>query len=347
MTCVLDHLAELTALRDHDQLDVTLATALTDLLRPMAVAVIRTVGEGVGQRWVVRAKIEAGDAVPTSDPVWIDTDSLPRLPEFPLRHAALAGRMVVSGPATDAPAGHSVTVFPLLCDQDALGVVELLTETAASPETRRLVASILSVFRNFQSLLAYSERDTLTGLLNRKTFDDSFFKVVHGAPACLESAAERRHQPGQDGGFWLAMLDLDHFKSVNDTYGHLIGDEVLLLMSRIMRSTLRSDDRLYRFGGEEFVIVMRCDADSNARMALERLRRAVEAYVFPRVGQVTLSIGFTRIRLGDTPATALERADLAVYDAKHEGRNRVCSHRDQAIVNLSKAAEHIGEIELF
>ena len=109
-------------------------------------------------------------------------------------------------------------------------------------------------------------------------------------------------------------------------FGHLIGDEVLLLLSRLMRTSFRFHDHLYRFGGEEFVVLMRCNGDEDAALALERLRANVERYVFPQVGQITISVGFTSLRPGDTPNDAFARADKAVYYAKQNGRNQVQHH---------------------
>jgi diguanylate cyclase (GGDEF)-like protein len=125
---------------------------------------------------------------------------------------------------------------------------------------------------------------------------------------------------------WLAVIDIDHFKRVNDVYGHLIGDEVLLLLSRLMRSSFRFHDHLYRFGGEEFVVLMRCDDAEAAAGVLERLRQAVAAYRFPQVERITVSVGFTALRAPDTPSAAFERADLALYHVKQNGRDGVAGH---------------------
>ncbi len=146
------------------------------------------------------------------------------------------------------------------------------------------------------------------------------------------------------GTAWLGVIDIDHFKRVNDTHGHLIGDEVLLLMSRLMRATFRFHDHLFRFGGEEFVVLMRCGSDADAAGAFERLRANVEAYLFPQVGRITVSVGFAALRPADTPSAAFERADKAVYWAKQNGRNRVAHHAE--LVALGLVAEDILGIPL-
>lgn len=109
---------------------------------------------------------------------------------------------------------------------------------------------------------------------------------------------------------------------MNDRFGHLFGDEVLLLVARIMRSVFRPHDVLFRFGGEEFVVLLAATNATVAQVAVERLRATVEAYAFPQVGQVTISAGFTCVSPDDSPIGAFERGDEALYLAKQQGRNR-------------------------
>jgi len=165
-------------------------------------------------------------------------------------------------------------------------------------------------------------------------------------PADAGHAGTQRRHHG-DGSCWLGVIDIDHFKRVNDNFGHLIGDEVLLLLSRLMRSSFRYHDRLYRFGGEEFVVLMRSASADAAMLAFERLRSNVERFAFPRVGHITVSVGFTEVRSADTPASAFERADQAVYHAKENGRNRIADHA--ALVAHGALVEDTpdGDVELF
>jgi diguanylate cyclase (GGDEF)-like protein len=342
MSKVVDHLAELTGFRDRDVLDTTLAGALRDLLEPERVAIHRCVGEEGSRRWLTRARLAADEAAATADPLWVEFDSLPRLADFPARVAAIDSHE----PVTVAGSPH-VTIFPLFTDRDVAGVVEIESIKPLDHEQQRLVVSILRIYRNFQSLLDYSERDTLTGLLNRKTFDEAFYKLSGQVSEDSNvPAGERRHKGGPLVHF-IGVLDIDHFKSVNDTYGHLIGDEVLLLLSRLMRSCFRYHDRLYRFGGEEFVVMMRCASDADAGRAFERLRTSVAGYQFPQVGRITVSVGYTELKPGDTPSSAFERADKAVYWAKTHGRNQVSSHAD--LVRRGELADDskVGDVELF
>lgn len=347
MSRVVEHLAELTGYRDRDVLDVSLVAALQDLLHPSSLAIYRNVGDHSGQqRWLTRARLGPGDTTPTADPLWSELASLPLLASHPDRHACLLRQETITVAAgDDRPA---MAYFALGGDREAVGVLEVATPTALGTAERKLVSSVLRIYRNFEGLLDYSERDTLTGLLNRKTFDESFLRIaVPDLPPADDSTGHEPRRPAATSTSWLGVIDIDHFKRVNDSYGHLIGDEVLLLLSRLMRSSFRFHDQLYRFGGEEFVVLMRCGSAADALLAMERLRGNVERYGFPRVGSITVSVGFTELRAGDTPSAAFERADRAVYYAKENGRNRVCHHA--ALVAQGQLADDTrdSDVELF
>lgn len=125
----------------------------------------------------------------------------------------------------------------------------------------------------------------------------------------------------------VLLIDIDLFKAVNDTHGHLVGDEVLQTVAQTMASLLRRSDSIYRYGGEEFVVVLRNTDVNGAAFIAERLRRAVECA--PVRGSdglipVTISTGIAKYEHGQSAVALLERADKALYQAKHNGRNRVC-----------------------
>jgi diguanylate cyclase (GGDEF)-like protein len=343
MTSAIDHLAALTAYRDRDQLDVTLAQSLMDLLQPLQVSIHKLVGEADDARWLLRASITTGDPVPRTDPAWLDVQQLPERASAPHRSEALdTGRLGLS-----LQLDHHVACFPVTVDDEANTVIEIHTAVPLPAQQQRMVTSILRIYRNFESLLNYSEHDTLTGLLNRKTFDSAFQRLAEPPPAVPLQASPERRTDGEPSRAWLGILDIDHFKRVNDRFGHLIGDEVLLLIARILRTTFRYRDQLFRFGGEEFVVLLYCHCEDDALAAFERLRRNVEAFDFPQVGHITVSIGMTEARASDTPVSAFERADRAVYFAKDEGRNRICSHQFLVDQGFILDDDKSGDVELF
>lgn len=205
---------------------------------------------------------------------------------------------------------------------------------------------IARVYGNHVRLLDYSELDSLTRLLNRKTFDETFDRLLvnSGADDLDEEQIERRNS--QNGPPWLGVIDIDHFKRVNDTFGHLFGDEVLLRVAELMRKTFRSGDRLFRFGGEEFVVILNAQDESQATRGFDRFREAVERHEFPQVGQVTCSVGITAISGIDVPTDVVGRADEALYFAKENGRNQVhCYENLLAQGAISKATANEPAVE--
>jgi len=190
------------------------------------------------------------------------------------------------------------------------------------------IACLARIYGSQIRLLDYSELDTLTRLLNRKTFDETFDRLLtshseHGADGAFR---DRRGHPEEGSPAWLCVVDVDHFKRVNDSFGHLFGDEVLLRMGELMRKTFRGGDRLFRFGGEEFVVILNAADEKLAAASFNRFRLSVENHEFPQVGQVTCSIGFTAVSEMDVPTDVVGRADEALYFAKEHGRNQVCCY---------------------
>lgn len=155
--------------------------------------------------------------------------------------------------------------------------------------------------------------DPLTGLPNRAAWNER-----------LDHEISQWQQNGNT--LLLAMLDLDHFKRINDNYGHLAGDKVLKIIANVLRKRLRGSDFIARFGGEEFVLLIPATALTTGVKLLETLRAAVEACPFHFKGQpvtITVSVGLTAFKAGEHSDVVLKRADQALYRAKHAGRNRV------------------------
>ena len=212
--------------------------------------------------------------------------------------------------------------------------------------TERLLVGMVRVYQNFMKLMSDSEKDTLTGLENRRKLE-SF--LAARLTARLHARRETdKSVVGPGNHEYLAVLDLDKFKRINDTYGHLIGDEVLLSFANILRSSLRDNDRSFRYGGEEFIVVLQDVTAEQAEAVLERLRCNVAQHSFPQVGQVTVSIGYTMLDRQDLPTQVIEEADKALYYAKEHGRNQIREYtalRDLGVVQDTHQNE--GSIELF
>jgi diguanylate cyclase (GGDEF)-like protein len=155
-----------------------------------------------------------------------------------------------------------------------------------------------------------SVTDKLTGLYNRRKLDE-----------VLEEELVRAQRYQVDVS--IIMLDIDHFKQVNDTHGHGVGDAVLVAMAKLLREQTRDADALGRLGGEEFLVVCPHSNAEGSLHAATKLREAIAGHHFPGVGQVTSSFGIASCRPDDTAVTILARADAALYRAKGAGRNRV------------------------
>ncbi len=137
-----------------------------------------------------------------------------------------------------------------------------------------IIQGMLGIYSNFSHVLLDSQTDQLTGLSNRKTFDEAIGKIYEIIyPEADIANDKRRHLSDKKVTYWLALIDIDYFKKVNDTYGHVYGDEVLVRMAQLMRGCFRENDLLFRFGGEEFVLVLESPDEESCRIAVERLRR--------------------------------------------------------------------------
>lgn len=209
------------------------------------------------------------------------------------------------------------------------------------PEMLYMVQAMSDVWNNQQLLLDRNERDVLTGLMNRHGFESKFrtiFGNSTGAPTALEKNASKS----------LALVDIDHFKEVNDTHGHLHGDEILVQLTQIMTRSFRHYDYLFRYGGEEFIVILNHVDMNETYGILNRFRQVVEDHTFSLVGKKTVSIGVTGIIPSELPTTILDRADKALYYAKQHGRNRVAVYEQLVATGELQAKKvEFGDVELF
>ncbi|MCR6672479.1 GGDEF domain-containing protein [Devosia ginsengisoli] len=205
----------------------------------------------------------------------------------------------------------------------------LLSETRRMQDTNRaleqkLEASrddIASLQRDLDDVRRESLLDPLTKIANRKSFDDGMEAAIaeaqeNGTPLCL------------------MIVDIDHFKNFNDTYGHQTGDQVLRLVAMTLKSNIKGKDLAARYGGEEFVAILPSTDIEGAVIVAENIRRAIQAKELlkrstnEKLGRITASFGVAAYEAGDTATMLIERADRCLYAAKHAGRNRVVSESE-------------------
>ncbi len=196
----------------------------------------------------------------------------------------------------------------LVRQNEALRAMNAELESVVAARTRELV-------EKNRMLEVLSVTDKLTSLYNRRKLDT----VVEE-----ELVRSRRYAVG----FAVVLLDVDHFKRINDTHGHLVGDSVLAAIAQLLREGTREADAVGRYGGEEFLMVCRHATRDAGHAMAEKIRACVERHEFPDVGPVTVSAGVSAYRHGDTLASLVGRADAALYRAKAAGRNRVEGDHD-------------------
>lgn len=213
----------------------------------------------------------------------------------------------------------------------------LLAETRRMQDTNRaleqkLEASredIASLQRDLDDVRRESLLDPLTKIANRKSFDEG-----------LRSAIAEARQTG--GPLCLILIDIDHFKTFNDTFGHQTGDQVLRLVAMTIKSNIKGRDLAARYGGEEFVAILPNTDLNGATIVAENVRQAIygkellKRSTNEKLGRITASFGIASFKSTDTAGSLIERADRCLYAAKHAGRNRVVT--EQTLAELSDPA---------
>lgn len=341
---VLQSIVTITSHRDRNLLDRALLGTLTELTRSTRITLYRILPTDQGEEAILVAE------------ACTHSDNASTLPEASVAFPSRANFIPVcnSGKECVQPIDENtfLSVYPIVCQRGVVGLLEMIS-VGHSDMQKLLISAFLKVYSNYLTILDESETDTLTGLLNRRTFDNNIEKIVADHPASDRTLAtsipQHLAQRAESGEFphWLAVIDIDHFKHVNDNFGHLYGDEVLLLLSRNMQRNFRQHDKLFRFGGEEFVVVLDRTSQKDAKTVLERFRKTIDDYQFPQVGKVTISIGFVRLDNTNVPSSIVGRADQALYYAKDHGRNQVCSYEDLVVEGKLVVEHYSNDIQLF
>ena len=237
-----------------------------------------------------------------------------------------AARQALDGDGPGPAVGASDVCFPMIVGRHPVGVLGVASEPAVTEHQRIVLAAAAALLAGalknaelFEVVHENSVRDSLTGCFNRQH-----------ALEVIDSELRRSRRSRLP--LALVMFDLDHFKDVNDHYGHLCGDAVLEAVGQRMKAVLRGSDLKCRWGGEEFLVLLPDTAPAGAERVAELLRRDLEEHpVRWLVGdiqvdiRITASFGLAAADPGETDATAIiARADAALYRAKSDGRNRVC-----------------------
>jgi diguanylate cyclase (GGDEF)-like protein len=352
---VLHHACIISAQRDRAEIEVAFTHAVHAILNATSAQLFRVfTPKGDCLAGLVAKSDHSGQYSLDDGLSWpANTASIEH---FPALHRSLSSGHTIVVPGGDS--GLHEQVFPIVREGNVFfGFMVVRQPVPLDARQQDLAQGLIQLFCNQLRLLDYSEVDTLTGLLNRKTFDESLLRILSSLQqndtstdldALPVAMPRRRHSEDAQHSHWLAVIDIDHFKGINDTFGHLIGDEVLLMIANMMKTSFRAHDKLFRFGGEEFVVVLKPTEARNALNIFDRFRRQVEVHEFPQIGHLTISTGFARISVNDLPSAIIDNADEALYWAKHHGRNQVFSY--EALVNeglLQRRTIESNSVELF
>lgn len=344
---ILQSVVEITKQRDLDSLEYSLIATMAELVPVTEMSVLKVINENKldklerTEHLIVMTEKQGNkdyDWASGSQIITVDHDV-----KKDLESTAIATHVTSKG--------LTHILAPIVIDGKVIGAINIKSNedvTGFLP----IIEGLIKVYNNYAIIFNESERDKLTGLYNRRTFDNKLKRLFQGKNSqrklYLESEkiSERRvHSP--DKFVWMVIFDIDHFKRVNDTYGHIFGDEVILTISQIAKKCFRSSDLKFRIGGEEFVIILEPATLEKAKDLLKNLRNTIADHKFSQVGTVTISIGFAKIAGKDYPPVILEFADKALYYAKEHGRN--CVYNYETLIEESKLAppKKAGGVDLF
>jgi diguanylate cyclase (GGDEF)-like protein len=317
---IIESIVSITEQQDQRSLDQGLMIALQEMLKPGCILMLEVFTDGQERYTVVH-----GDA------------PSPMPPE-------------VTRQARDVTMQQSVRVeargLSFLCARmdhasENTRRILIICEVGNDGAHQGMFMGMLRVYQNFIRLMREGQKDTLTGLQNRRTLEFELANILSG------HMNGRRAHDDSDKGTALAVLDLDKFKRINDTFGHLMGDEVLLVFSQLLRESLRPQDQAFRYGGEEFIVILNDISEEDSARVLERIRGNIEHHDFPQVGRVTVSVGYTRVGGQSLPAHIIEEADKALYYAKEHGRNQVRYFASLPAEAQVEPGREGGDIQLF
>ncbi len=343
---ILASVIEITGQRDLDSLEYSLVASLADMLSASSISIFKKHTENVTHSAdeVINLKITTNKHG-KQDFQWSESVRIVELDA--LSEQALVESKILS---QHSEKGYC-SVFPIFAENSTIGALRIDSEEDISDKTE-LVENIIKIYSNYLTILIESERDKLTGLYNRRTFDKKLGRLLQSQnrkkELYLATGGNRERREIKTGAHaWLVVMDLDNFKTINDTYGHVYGDEILLTLSQKMKEFFRNTDLLFRFGGDEFVIIMEPITFKNASHTLESFRKMIAEIKFPLIGKITISAGFAMISEKDYAPTILNHADKALYHAKKSGRNTVCNYEMLLEQGELSNRQSAGAIDLF
>lgn len=301
---LLESIVGITQQRSQDALITVLAQSLAEQMRPDELLLVSFLEQGYEVLWRTghpQAVLLGGAVLDHYQRALVEPVPSPLLEHW------------LEGNSAVFPIRHLGQISQALC----------ITTPRLSMNDLRLISSLMRIYQNFLDLLSAKEHDRLTGLYNRSLLDEQLAGSLLGTQRQKFSGNERRQK--HDRQHWLVLIDIDDFLRVNERYGHLYGDEVLILLANLMRSSFRKTDRLFRYGGDEFVVLLSQVAAESCIEVLQRFCDKVQEHPFPQGIHLSLSMGVAALAEQDLPSVVIDRADRALRWAKQRGGGRVAN----------------------
>jgi len=305
--CPLEAVIRLAEQRDIEALDVTLFDIITSHIPEAHVRFYHLRGQNPGEG--IKASIHK---VLDSQPSAVEKEL--KLTDEDVQLCIADGNPVFASDNAHKPR----SLFPIQSKISVTTVIAL--SSICTDQHKNFLDPLVKIYSSHSLLLNRNEHDSLTGLYNRYALDNKINHIYTSA-----NSNKRRSKENQED-ICIALIDIDLFKSINDRFGHINGDEVLIRFAQEMRRCFRDFDLLFRYGGEEFVIIFHELSLQTAEFVLQRFRKRIERYKFPLVGKVTASIGYTQLNTSRNASEIVCQADRALYYAKNHGRNSVCCY---------------------
>lgn len=343
---ILQSVIEITRQHDIDSLEVSLITTLAEFIPATAIFIVKPLDETKPGKFIEIMRLTISDEQGNQQKYeWTHDNAVDN-----------GGHLLQECFTSMKPVHYKAEgkqgrfLFPIIHNN----ITDAILGVEASQDMnswRAIIEAFVKIYSNYLAILNISERDKLTDLHNRRTFDYKLDKLLKSQRLqyqrygnSTDANEKRRSSPAMNS--WLAIADIDHFKRINDTYGHLFGDEVILIVSQQMKKYFRRSDLLFRFGGEEFVIILEPASPEKAHEILDRFRQAMAAYKIAQVGTTTVSIGYAKIVDGVSSHITLDHADKALYYAKNHGRNSVINY-EHLVVNGTLTEQKPSSVTLF
>jgi len=331
MSKILQSVVSITSQKDTNDLSYSMIATLAELVNLSSAAMIHCC-HGEQPTPLVHLEIKRTDLLPTYH--W-DNHSY----QLSINLEKMTECLIKQSPVVDKLEHKYVHYFPIVIS-NTFSTALILTSSEELSDHYSVINGLLLIYKNYHSLLEESEHDKLTGLLNRNSFERRLQRLARSnkPPTATQN---------NNGSAWLAIIDIDFFKRINDTYGHVGGDEILLIISQLMKTYFGPDSLLFRFGGEEFIVIVDKLKKAQAESTLESFRQLVSEHSFPFSERLTVSIGYCELESFDYPTTIIDQADKALYHAKETGRNKTLNYHELIVQGLLVSETSDGDIELF